>query len=69
MKAKMSADGYLTIAPDTEVEAYALSRWAPENVPQESKLIIDLSDFEPTFLAQKNELNASEIAALRRCAL
>jgi hypothetical protein len=55
MKATILADGTLSIAPESGLEAYALDRWANENitsdwycvtrVPPAPKLILDCSEY------------------------
>jgi hypothetical protein len=55
MKTTILADGTLSIAPESDLEAYALGRWSRENitndwycatrVPPAPKLIIDCSEY------------------------
>lgn len=55
MKSTILADGTLSIAPESDLEAYALNRWAQENitsdwyaagrVPPAPKIILDCSEY------------------------
>lgn len=43
MKAKITAEGILTITPETESEVYAVKKWYEENpsFPDKSKMFIE----------------------------
>jgi hypothetical protein len=53
MKATIRSDGMLMVAPESDLEAYALSRWSSENLSGNwfdvrrggFPVIVDLSDF------------------------
>jgi hypothetical protein len=53
MKTTITADGTLSISPESEFEAYALNCWGKENITQDwydarrtqMKIIIDLSEY------------------------
>jgi hypothetical protein len=54
VKAIIRADGTLIVAPESGLEAYALSRWSKENIRSDRydvrmspppNIVVDLSDF------------------------
>lgn len=45
MKATIDACGNLIVIPETGIEAYAISQWARANLPEQSNVIVDCSDF------------------------
>jgi hypothetical protein len=54
VKATVRADGTLIVAPESGLEAYALSRWSKENIRSDwydvrmsppPNIVVDLSDF------------------------
>ena len=54
MKATIRADGTLSVTPESDLEAYALSRWSTENIRSDwydvrysapPKIILDMSDY------------------------
>lgn len=55
MRANMSATGTLVIIPESSVEAYALEKWARENLRGESHIIVDLSAYPSIFLGHLSD--------------
>ncbi|OTP79464.1 hypothetical protein [Caballeronia sordidicola] len=54
MKTTILADGTLSVTPETDLEAYALSRWSTENIRADwydarisapPKIILDMSEY------------------------
>lgn len=59
MKTDIKADGTLTIAPESELEAYALDQWCRANIdyrrvhPPFPKIIVDFNGFPGAMQAVK----------------